>query len=218
MRSAHRTLEDALPAAVSALWRGARTLGIALLFLTLASAAYLRWGMASAALAAIVGCICTAVALGLLYDTRRPLRFKIVPLSLGYLALLTLNAVGVIAARDVTMTLVGTDADVIVAKTWTTGGTKGKPQHHCTLRHPDGTPLTRELATNCEGHTVGDTIPVVLDPQGRFPPISGPKKDMSTVGELQITTAAGLALVLSIAIGSPPKQPRSTPNPARANT
>lgn len=195
-----------MPATVSALWRGARTLGIALLCLSVTSFAYLRWGVASAALTAIIGYLCTAVALGIMYGTRRPLRFKAVPLSLGYLALLVLNAVGVIAVRDVTMAAVGTDADVVVAKTWTTGNTKGKPQHHCTLRQSDGTPLPRELATSCKGRSVGDTIPVVLDPRERFAPIGGPKEDMSTTGELQITAAAGLVLLISIAIGSPPRQ------------
>lgn len=195
-------MTDALPA----LWRGARTLVIALLGLAAASAGYLWWGMAAAALLAIAGCVCSAVAMGLLYGSGRPLRFKAMPLTLGYLALFALYAVGVIAVRDVTMTLVGTDADVIVAKTWTTGGHKGKPQHHCTLHRPDGTQLPREYASNCEGRERGDTIPVVLDPAGRFPPISGPKSDMSTTGELQVTAIAGLVLVLSIAIGSPPKR------------
>ncbi|NVI85923.1 hypothetical protein [Actinomadura sp. BRA 177] len=197
-----------MPLALSALWRGTRTLGIVLLGLAAASAAYLWWGIANAALLAIIGCLGSAVALGLLYDTRRPLRFKSVPLTLGYLALFAVYAVGVIAARDVAMTLVGTDTDATVARTWTTGGTKGKPQHRCTLHHPDGTPIPRELGTNCEGHSVGDTIPIVLDPAGHFAPISGPKSDMDTVGELQVTATAGFVLLLSIALGTPPKRAR----------
>lgn len=195
-------MTDALPA----LWRGARTLGIALLGLAVASAGYLWWGISNAALLAIVGCLSSAVALGILYGSGRQFRFKSVPLTLGYLALFTLYAVGVIAARDVTMTMVGEDADVIVAKTWTTSGNKGKPQHHCTLHHADGTPLPREYASNCEGRERGDTIPVVLDPAGRFAPISGPKSDMSTTGELQVTALVALVLLTSIAIGSPPKR------------
>ncbi len=171
-----------MPLALSALWRGTRTLGIVLLGLAAASAAYLWWGIANAALLAIIGCLGSAVALGLLYDTRRPLRFKSVPLTLGYLALFAVYAVGVIAARDVAMTLVGTDTDATVARTWTTGGTKGKPQHRCTLHHPDGTPIPRELGTNCEGHSVGDTIPIVLDPATTSPQSAAPSRTWTRWG------------------------------------
>ncbi|GAA1810686.1 hypothetical protein [Actinomadura chokoriensis] len=195
-------MTDARPA----LWRGARTLGIALVGLAAVSAGYLWWGVANAALLAIVGCVGSAVALGMLYGSGRDLRFKGVALTLGFLALFTLYAVGVIAVRDVTMTMVGEDAEAIVAKTWTTGGTKGRPQHRCTLHRTDGTPLPREYASNCEGRERGDTLQIVLDPAGRFAPISGPKSDMSTTGELQVTAIAGLVLVLSIALGSPPKR------------
>ncbi|CNF44264.1 Uncharacterised protein [Mycobacterium tuberculosis] len=195
-------MTDARPA----LWRGARTLGIALLGLAAASAGYLWWGVANAALLAIVGCIGSAVAMGILYGSGRDFRFKGVPLTFGFLALFTLYAVGVIAVRDVAMTTVGEDAEAIVAKTWTTGNTKGKPQHRCTLHRTDGTPLPREYASNCEGHERGDTIQVVLDPAGRFAPISGPKSDMSTTGELQVTAIAALTLLICIALGSPPKR------------
>lgn len=195
-------MTDARPA----LWRGARTLGIALLGLAAASAGYLWWGVSNAALLAIVGCVGSAVAMGMLYGSGRDFRFKGVPLTLGFLALFALYAVGVIAVRDVTMTMVGEDAEAIVAKTWTTSSTKGKPQHRCTLHRTDGTPLPREYASNCEGREPGDTIQIVLDPAGRFAPIGGPKSDVSTTGELRVTAIAGLVLVLSIAIGSPPKR------------
>jgi hypothetical protein len=74
------------------------------------------------------------------------------------------------------------------------------------LHRADGTPLPREYASNCEGHERGDTIQVVLDPAGRFAPISGPKSDMSTTGELQVTAIAALTLLICIALGSPPKR------------
>ncbi|MFA1543240.1 hypothetical protein [Actinomadura monticuli] len=86
-----------MPAPLRALWRGTRTFGIALLGFAAAAAANLWWDMAAAVLLAIAGFACAAIALGLLYDTRRPLRFKSVPLALGYLALLVPYGVGVSA-------------------------------------------------------------------------------------------------------------------------
>ncbi|MEV4007040.1 hypothetical protein [Actinomadura sp. NPDC049753] len=193
-------------AALPALWRGIRTLAVCALGLAAASAAYVWWSELAAVLLTIAGFICSVVALGLLYDTRRPLRFKNVPLSLGALALLVLYGVGVIAARDITMTLAGTDADAVVAETWTTHDRKGRTQHHCTLRRTDGTPIPREYASNCEGHEQGDTIPVVLDPRGRIAPIGGPKTDLPTTGEIQVALTAALVLLFSTALGSPPKR------------
>jgi len=195
-----------MPVPLRALWRGTRTLGIALLGFAAAAAANLWWDVAGAVLLAIAGFICAAIALGLLYDTRRPLRFKAVPLSLGYLALLVLYGVGVIAARDVALTLVGADTDATVARTWTTHDRRGRPHHHCALQRPDGSPIRRELATNCEGRSAGDTLQIVLDPAGRFAPVAGPKSDLDTTGELQLTSLAALALILSITLGTPPKR------------
>ncbi|TDE20429.1 hypothetical protein [Actinomadura sp. 6K520] len=192
--------------ALRTLWRGTRTAAIAVLGLALASAAYLAGNAMVAALLIICGFASAVVALGLLYDRRRPLRFKSVPLSLGVLALLVLYGVGVILARDIAMTLVGTDADAVVARTWTTQY-KRSTQPHCTLRHADGTSIPHEYASNCEGLEPGDTLPVVLDPQGRFPPVAGPKADLPGAGELQVAATAALILLLSIAIGSPPKRP-----------
>ena len=202
-----------MPVAVRALWRGTRTLCIAVLGLAAATAAHLWWDMTAAALLAIAGFFCAAIALGLLYGTRRPLRFTWAPLTLGYLALLVLYVGGVIAARDVALTLFGDDTDAVVSRTWTTHNRKGNDQYHCTLQRTDGTPIRRELATNCEGHERGETIPVVLDRAGRFAPISGPKSDLPTVGELQITATAAFVLVLTIAIGAPPKH--DGPHPRR---
>ncbi|TDB84111.1 hypothetical protein [Actinomadura sp. 7K534] len=189
-----------------ALWRGTRTAAIAVLGLAPASAAYMRGGVTAAALLAICGFFGAVMALGLLYGGRRPLGFRTVPLSLGALALLVLYGVGVIAARDIAMTRVGTDADAVVARTWTTQS-RGRPHHHCTLRRTDGTPIPHEYGSNCEGHEPGDTLPVVLDPQGRFAPIAGPKEDIPVAGQLQVAAGAGLVLLLSIAIGSPPRRP-----------
>lgn len=195
-----------MPVAVRALWRGTRTLSIAVLGLAAATAAHLWWDMTAAALLAIAGFFCAAIALGLLYDTRRPLRFRWAPLTLGYLALLVLYVGGVVTARDVALTLFGDDIDAVVARTWTTHDGKGNKQYHCALQHTDGTPIRRELATNCEGHERGETIPVVLDRAGRFAPISGPKSDMHTAGEIQATGIAALVLLTTIAIGTPPKR------------
>lgn len=204
-------------AALPALWRGTRTLAVCVLGLAAASAAFLWWGPTAAALLAIAGFAGSVIALGLMYGTRRPLRFRSVPLSLGVLALLVLYGVGVIAVRDVTMTLVGTDVDAVVERTWTTRDSKTEPQRHCSLRRPDGTPVSREYGSNCEGRERGDTIPVVLDPQGRFAPIGGPRSDMQTTGELQVTAAAALVLLLSAALGSPAGQRRSGSRSAGAD-
>ncbi|MBO2462932.1 hypothetical protein [Actinomadura violacea] len=199
-----------MPAALAAPWRAARTLGIAVLGLLAASAAYLWWSLTAAALLAIAGIVCGVVALAALYESRRPLRFKGVPLVLGCLALIALYVVGVVAARDVALTLAGTEDNAVVAKVWKTRDPKRtSPEYHCTLHRSDGTAIPREFASNCEGLEAGDTLPVVLDPGGRLPPVRGPKSEMSTTGELQAMAVAGLVVLVAVAAGSPPARERA---------
>ncbi|GLW99598.1 hypothetical protein [Microtetraspora sp. NBRC 16547] len=193
----------------SAVRRGGLVLGVALLGLALSSAAHLWWGTTGAALLGIAGVGGTLFALTHLYGTRRPLRLGNVPLTLGFLAVFVLYGVGVAAALDIAMTLVGIDAHAVVDRTWVTRG-KASLNYHCTLRHEDGTPIPREFASNCEGRERGDTIPVVLDPRGRFPPVRGPKADLPAVGETQIAGIAGLVLLASTAIGSVPARAPSS--------
>lgn len=190
----------------SAPWRGAGTLVVAALGPPLTAAVYLWFGATFAAVIATVGFFASTMALGALYYTSRPVCFKGVPLTLGVIAALVLYMVGVTASRDVVMSMVGTDAEAVVAKTWTTVS-KGVPQHHCTVRHLDGAPIKRELDTNCEGREPGDVIPVVFDSRDRLPPVGGTKEDLSATGQLQVLAVAGLLLLFAIAIGSPPKRP-----------
>jgi hypothetical protein len=185
-------------------------MGIALLGFAAAAAANVWWDRFAGILLALAGFLCSAVALGLLYDTRRPLRYKAVPLSLGYLALLALYGVGSPAARDVAATLIGDDTEATVARTWLEHGRKSGTHYHCSLRRLDGTPVPRELATDCKGRSTGDTLRIVVDPAGRLAPIAGPKSDLDTKGELLITSLAILTLLLTTALGAPPK-PRRTP-------
>ncbi|MFB4305832.1 hypothetical protein [Actinomadura sp. GTD37] len=193
---------------LTAVRRAAPVLGIAVLGFASASAAYLWWSLTAAVLLGLAACVGSAAALAMLYRSGRPLRFKSVPLYLGLLALIVLYIVGIITARDVALTLTGTDADAVVARTWTTydSGRKHKTQHHCTVTLSDGTPLPRELGSNCVGRDPGDTLPIVFTPGKPFPPVSGPKSDMQTAGEAQVTSIAALVLLLSIALGSPPKR------------
>jgi hypothetical protein len=193
-----------------ALWRGGGTFAVGALGPSVTLAAYPWVGAILAIVIATVGFFAAVAALVALYYTSRPLRFKGLSVTLGIVALVVLFLVGVTAARDVAMAMVGTDAEAVVAKTWTTAA-KGTPQHHCTLHHPDGTPIPRKLDSSCAGHETGDVIPIVLDPGGRLPPISGTKADLSTVGQLQVLAGAGLVLLLSTAIGSPPNRKRLRP-------
>ncbi|URN01073.1 hypothetical protein LUW76_45965 [Actinomadura madurae] len=193
----------------SAVLRGGLVLGVAASGFALAVAGYLWWNTTAAALIVVIGTISAVVALGWLYRTRRPLRFSGVPLTFGVLSLLAVYIVGVVAARDIAMTLVGVDAEAVVERTWTTQS-RGSESHHCTLRRTDGAPIPRQLATNCEGYGRGDIMPVVLDPRERFAPVGGPKSDLPAVGESQAVAAAALGLLVSIAIGSVPAQPSRT--------
>ncbi|MEO3827702.1 hypothetical protein [Actinomadura sp. B10D3] len=199
----------------SAVLRGGLVLGVAAFGFVCAVAGYLWWNATAGALIAVIGMISTVVALGWLYQTRRPLRFSGVPLTFGVLSLLALYIVGVVAARDIAMTLVGVDAEAVVERTWTTES-RGSESHHCTLRRTDGAPIPGELATSCEGYGRGDTMPVVLDPRDRFAPVGGPKSDLPAVGESQVVGAAALVLLVSIAIGSVPEHPRRAGSSARS--
>ncbi|NDU73010.1 hypothetical protein GWI34_10260 [Actinomadura sp. DSM 109109] len=190
----------------STLLRGGLVLGGAVLGLASAAACYLWWGTTGAALIAVPGMIATAAALGWLYRSRRPLRFSGVPLTLGVVASFVVYIVGVVAARDIAMTLVGVDAEAVVERTWTTHG-RSTEIHHCTLRRAGGEPIRRELATSCEGYGRGDVMRVVLDPRGRLAPVEGPKADLPAVGEGQVVAAAGLVLLISIAVGAVPARP-----------
>ncbi|WP_067477872.1 hypothetical protein [Actinomadura hibisca] len=191
----------------SAVLRGGVVFGVAVLGFAFAAAGYLWWDTSGAALILVPGLIVALVALGWLYRSRRPLRFKGVPLAFGVLALFCLNLVGVVAVRDIAMTWVGVDAEAVVERAWTTQS-RSSDIHHCTLRLSDGTPIPRELATNCEGSERGDTMRLVIDPRGRFAPVGGSKADLSTVGESRVTAVAALVLLGSVAIGSVPDKPR----------
>ncbi|QKW39168.1 hypothetical protein HUT06_38340 [Actinomadura sp. NAK00032] len=171
------------------------------------STAYLWWSVTAAVLLGLAACIGSVVALAILYESARPFRFKGVWLCLGTFALIALYFVGPLTVRDVTLELTGTETDAVVAKAWTThnGKQRHKEQHHCTLMLPDGTPLTREFGSNCAGHDPGDTIPIVYTPGSRFPAVNGPKTDMHTVGEVQVTGTAALILLIATALGSRPK-------------
>ena len=195
--------------ALSTAGRAGAALGIPVLGLALSSAAYLWWGVTAAALLGIAAWFCSSAALATLYQAHRPLRGRTVPLYLGLVALLVFYGVGVIAVRDVVLTATGTEADGIVAKAWTTHDVRSNTQHHCTLTLTDGTPIPREFSSNCEGLAPGDTIPIVFDPDGRFPPVGGPKSDMNTAGEVQVLTAAALVLLLAVAMGAPPHRGRT---------
>ncbi|OLT30004.1 hypothetical protein BJF79_40050 [Actinomadura sp. CNU-125] len=98
----------------SAVLRGAVRGGLVIVIagcgLALSSAAYLWRGTTSGAVLLIVGTMAAMAALVRLYATRRPLRFAGVPLGFGVVALFVFGIVGVTAARDVAMTLVGVDA------------------------------------------------------------------------------------------------------------
>ena len=165
----------------SALWRGTGTFAVAALGPLLTLAAYLWAGAIPAVVVATFGFFAAAAALAALYSTSRPVRFKGLAVTLGVLALTVMYLVGVTAARDVAMTVVGTDAEAVVAKTWTTAD-KGVTQYHCTLSHPDGTPIPHELDSSCQGHEASEVVPVVLDPGGRLPPIGGTRADLSAAG------------------------------------
>ncbi|MGW2313291.1 hypothetical protein [Actinomadura luteofluorescens] len=188
----------------SAVRRGGLVVGAAVLGFAFAAAGYLWWGTTAAALIAVSGMIGVVMALGWLYRTRRPMPFRGVPLTLGVLAAFVVYIVGVVAARDIAMTLVGVDAEAVVERTWTTQS-RGSESHHCTLRRTGGARIPRELATSCEGYGRGDIMPVVLDPRGRFAPVGGPKSDLPAAGESQVVAAAGLVLLVSIVIGSIPR-------------
>lgn len=190
----------------SAVRRGGLVVGAAVLGFAFAAAGYLWWGTTAAALIAVSGMIGVVMALGWLYRTRRPMPFRGVPLTLGVLAAFVVYIVGVVAARDIAMTLVGVDAEAVVERTWTTQS-RGSESHRCTLHRTGGARIPRELATSCEGYGRGDIMPVVLDPRGRFAPVGGPKSDLPAVGESQVVAAAGLVLLVSIAIGSVPERP-----------
>ncbi|XRQ05922.1 hypothetical protein ACN3XK_56755 [Actinomadura welshii] len=188
---------------MSVIRRGGATLGMALLGFVLASACYLWWGRVSAVLIGITGILATTFALGRLYHTGGPARFGGASLTIGVLATIALYTVGVLAVRDVALTLVGVETTAVVEREWTTRE-RGTTTSHCTLRHADGTPIQRELHTDCRGREPGDTVQVVFDREGRLPTVAGPKDDMPTVGEIQATGAAGLVLLASIAMGSVP--------------
>ncbi|GAA4073321.1 hypothetical protein [Actinomadura miaoliensis] len=198
----------------SALLRGGLLLGGTLLGLVLSSAVHLWWGTTGSVLLTVIAMIGNATALGFVYASGRSFRFANVPLICGMLALFLLYMVGAIAVRDIALTLVGADAEAVVDRTWTTSH-RGSETQHCTLRHTDGTPIRRELESNCEGHDRGDVIPVVLDPEERFAPVAGPKSDLSALGELQAMAGAGLVLLVSVAIGSVPA--RHAPAPRTSN-
>jgi hypothetical protein len=189
----------------SALTRGAGTFVVAAVWPPLTVLGYLWFGAIVAIVIATIGFFTSALALAALYYMSRPLRIKGVPMALGFIALLALFFVGVTASRDIAMTLVGTEDEAVVVKTWTTVS-RGFEQHHCTVRHLDGTPIPRRLDTSCEGREPGDTIPVVLDSRGRLAPVGGTKDDLSAAGELRVLALAGLVLAAAIAIGSPPKR------------
>ncbi|MFD0533276.1 hypothetical protein ACFQY7_05265 [Actinomadura luteofluorescens] len=191
--------------------------GAAVLGFAFAAAGYLWWGTTAAALIAVSAMIGVVMALGWLYRTRRPLRFRGAPLTLGVLAAFVVHIAGVVAARDIAMTLVGVDAEAVVERTWTTHS-RGSQSHHCTLHRTGGAPIPRKLATSCEGYGRGDTMPVVLDPRGRFAPVGGPKSDLPAVGESQVVAAAGLVLLASIAIGSVPERPTRARSSRRSRT
>ncbi|MFI0353167.1 hypothetical protein [Actinomadura sp. 9N407] len=192
----------------SAVLRGGLVLGTTLLGFALAAAGSLWWSTTAAALITVPVMSAALVALLWLYGTRRPLRFKGVPLALGVLAMFGLFFVGVVAAPSVAMTLVGVDAEAVVERTWTTGG-RGPKNHHCTLRLPDGRTIPREFAADCQGYERGDGIRIVHDPQGRFAPVRGPKADLPAVGQSQVVAVAGLVLLVSIMIGSVPERGRA---------
>ncbi|TDD91416.1 hypothetical protein E1293_02180 [Actinomadura darangshiensis] len=190
-----------------AVLRGAVAAGVAALGFAAAAASYLWWGTTGAAVSAVAGSIAGVLALAWLYRARRPLRFAGVPLTFGVLALFVVYGVGVVGIRDVAISRVGVDADAVVTRTWKTRGRGNSSTHHCTLRRTDGTPIPRELATNCEGYGRGDTIGVVLDPDGRLAPVGGSKEDLPTTGEAQVAGGAALVLLLAIAVGSAPARP-----------
>ncbi|WP_395110456.1 hypothetical protein [Actinomadura sp. SCN-SB] len=185
--------------------RGGLVFGAVLLGLAVSSAAYLLWGMAGAVLIALAGITGEIVALawlcnGLLNRLKIPLVFT------GILALTALHIAGVLITQDLAMKLVGVDAEAVVERTWTTK-TRGSVNDHCTLRHVDGRSIRGELESGCRGHRVGDTIPVVLDPEERLAPVGGPKSDLSIAPEAVVMTVAGLVLTTTIVIGSLPVRP-----------
>ncbi|MFB4314184.1 hypothetical protein [Actinomadura sp. 21ATH] len=196
----------------SAVRRGGLVLGVALAGFALASAGYLWLGTGGGAVLVVCGVLASLMALGWLYGKRR--RARPVPLVLGVVAVFVLNIVGVVAVRDAAMTMVGVDTRAVVERTWTKEN-RGSTSHHCTLRLPDGTALPGELATNCEGYERGDGILVVVDPRGRFAPVGGPRSDLPAAGESQVAAAAGLVLLVSIAIGGMPERLRRPGSPGR---
>jgi len=198
----------------SAPLRGALLLVGTLLGLLLSSAVHLWWGTTGSAVLTVLMMIGNAAALGFLYASGRSSRFANVLLIGGMLVLFLLYLVGAAAARDIALTLVGTDAEAVVDRTWTTTS-RGMERHHCTLRRTDGTPIKRELDTDCEGRERGDTIRVVLDPRGRFAPVEGRKADLSAKGELQAVAGAGLVFAVLVAFGSMPA--RQAPAPTKPN-
>ncbi|RSN56808.1 hypothetical protein [Actinomadura sp. WAC 06369] len=196
------------------LLRGGLLVGGTLLGLVLVYAARLWWGTTASAIAAVLGMIANAWALGYLYASGRSFRFSGVPLGCGMLALFLMYVVGASAARDIALLRVGTDIDAVVDRTWTTKG-RGFPQHHCTLRRTDGTPIERAMDSACDGREPGDVIPVVLDRRGRLAPVAGSKSDMSATGELQVIAGAGLVILVSVALAARPAARGAGPRPGR---
>ncbi|MEW2357703.1 hypothetical protein [Spirillospora sp. NPDC029432] len=196
----------------SAVRRGGLVFGVVLAGFVLAAAGHLWLGPGGGAAVVVFGTLASLMALGWLYGRHAA---RGVPLVLGVVAVFGLNIVGVVAVRDIAMTLVGVDAQAIVERTWTRQN-RGSTSHHCTLRLADGTALPGKLATSCEGYGRGDTLPVVIDPQGRFAAVGGPKSELPTVGEGQVAVAAGLVLLVSITFGSLPERDRQVRSPRRS--
>ena len=195
-----------MSAVVSAVLRGGLVLGSTLLGLTVAAAGLLWVSVSTGALIAVAGLILSFLLLWWLYG-RRPSPARGVALVGGVLALMAIHIVGLTAARDIVMTRVGVDARAIVDRTWISHH-RNSTSHHCTLRTLEGAPLPDRLATNCEGYRRGDTIQIVMDPEGRFAPVGGPKSDLPTVGETQVVGVALLVFLFSVVIGSLPRKRR----------
>jgi hypothetical protein len=153
------------------------------------------WGLRFC-LAFIVGIL----PLGLLYAWRGPSVINKVLPVLGGLAMSVAYIAGATTAHDIVMSKVGVDAEATV---------DSQTRYHCSVRHLDGTLISQELRTDCEGFKPGDTLSVVHDPHDRFAPIPGHKSGLEVEGGVWITGAAGLVVLAVIAIGSPPVRPRN---------
>jgi hypothetical protein len=200
----------AVPVALSAVLRGGLAVVVIVLGTALVSVTSVWWhgvdesGNGGYWLSFMLALTAGTGALVWLYGLQ-PSKPATVLIVLGCLAMCVVFLTGAEAVHDLTLRRAGVDTDAVVDRVWTTESRPG-PSYHCTLRRTDGTPIPRELTPDCEGFDAGETLAIVVDPDGRFAPRAGRKSGLDTTGWSGVAGTAGLIVLIVIAIGSPPRR------------